>query len=213
MAEKLVRTQQELENVPEEELDRGIDALGGLYYSSHAHLLAFIGAKDARDPDSRATVVGLSATMGITIALARRWLETARLLRELPHLASAYETGSLSYEKLEAVARVATPETDESLAEAAPTLSVGAIRKLAAEARSSERSRAGARGPVPHLPLGAGRDLPVLRTTARRCRRHLRQGDRAGDGCDAGDARGRTTHLSPEGSRRLGEHRLGRSRR
>ena len=133
MAEGLVRTQQELENVPEEELDRGIDALGGLYYSSHAHLLAFIGAKDARDPESRTTVVGLSAKMGITIALARRWVETARQLRDLPHLASAYETGSLSYEKLEAVAKVATPDTDESLAEAAPTMSVGAIRKLAAK--------------------------------------------------------------------------------
>jgi hypothetical protein len=133
MAEGLVRTQQELENAPEEELDRGIDALGGLYYSAHAHLLAFIAAKDARDPDSRATVVGLSARMGISIAQARRWIETARLLRDLPHLAELYESGSLSYEKLEAIARVATPETDESLAEAAPTMSVGAIRKLAAK--------------------------------------------------------------------------------
>jgi hypothetical protein len=133
VAEGLVRTQTELEAASEDELDRGIDSLCGLYYSSHAHLLAFIGAKDARDPDSRATVVGLSAKMGITIATARRWLETARLLRDLPHLAELYESGSLSYEKLEAVARVATPETDESLAEAAPTMSTGAIRKLAAK--------------------------------------------------------------------------------
>lgn len=131
MTECLVRSDQQLEDASEDELLRGIEALYALHTSAHAHLLAFIAASDARHGDGRDTVVAVSARLGVTLPTAKRWVETARLLTGLPHLAALYESGTLSYEKLEAVARVATPETDEALAAAAPTMTTGRIRQLA----------------------------------------------------------------------------------
>lgn len=115
------------------ELLRGIEKLYALQTAAHSQLLAFIGEMDSRGTDRSATAVGIGAHLGISIATAKRWVETARLLRSLPHLAALYDTGTVSYEKLEAVAKIATPETDAELAETAATMTVGALRRLAAK--------------------------------------------------------------------------------
>lgn len=82
--------------------------------------------------------VGVAAELGVPIAQAKRWVDTARRLRKLPHLSASFESGCVSFEKIEQVSRVATPETDESLAEAAPTMNSAQIRKLANKLESAK---------------------------------------------------------------------------
>ncbi len=73
---------------------------------------------------------------GASVATARSLTQVAGRLFELPHLSDALTSGELSFDKVRAVADVATPETDAELAQTAATLSV---RELIEVARSSRR--------------------------------------------------------------------------
>jgi hypothetical protein len=54
-------------------------------------------------------------TYSVSRRTAHEWVEAARALKDLPHLAAAYGDGTLSWDKTRAVAVVATPETDAAL--------------------------------------------------------------------------------------------------
>jgi hypothetical protein len=69
-------------------------------------------------------------------------VETARALPERPHLATAALEGQLSGEQLEDAVTVATPETDEAWAEAAPGWTASSLRAAAKNARVVTREEA-----------------------------------------------------------------------
>jgi hypothetical protein len=103
------------------ELDRLGDEIAEL--SAHldaatARLLDLIREFDTRggwNTGFRSCAVWLSWRVGLDLGAARERVRVARALGFLPRLARALATGELSYTKVRALTRVATPETEEQL--------------------------------------------------------------------------------------------------
>src|SRR5712691_6137522 len=103
------------------DLDRLGDQIAEL--SAHldaatAQLLDLIREFDARggwNTGFRSCAAWLSWRVGLDLGAARERVRVARALGTLPRLAQALARGELSYAKVRAVTRVATPETEERL--------------------------------------------------------------------------------------------------
>jgi len=106
---------------PVVELDRLGDQIAEL--SAHldaatAHLLDLIRDFDARagwNTGFLSCAAWLSWRVGLDAGAARERVRVARTLGTLPRLAQALARGELSYAKVRALTRVATPETEERL--------------------------------------------------------------------------------------------------
>ena len=103
------------------ELERLGDEIADL--SAHldaatARLLALIREFDARggwNSGFRSCAAWLSWRVGLDLGAARERVRVARALETLPLLAEALARGELSYAKVRALTRVATPETEARL--------------------------------------------------------------------------------------------------
>src|SRR5213594_1608524 len=103
------------------DLDRLGDQIAEL--SAHldaatAQLLDLIREFDARsgwNTGFRSCAAWLSWRIGLDLGAARERVRVARALGTLPQLAHALARGELSYAKVRALTRVATPETEERL--------------------------------------------------------------------------------------------------
>ena len=105
--------------------DAEIDRLGDEIAELSAHLeaatarlLALIREFDARggwNGGFRSCAHWLSWRVGLDLGAAREKVRTARALGELPLLSEALARGEISYAKLRAITRVATPETEQRL--------------------------------------------------------------------------------------------------
>src|SRR5437870_6134847 len=103
------------------DLDRLGDEIAEL--SAHleaatARLLDLIREFDARggwNTGFRSCAAWLSWRVGLDLGAARERVRVARALGTLPQLAQALAHGELSYAKVRALTRVATPETEERL--------------------------------------------------------------------------------------------------
>jgi hypothetical protein len=83
-----------------------------------ARLLNLIREFDARggwNTGFRSCAAWLSWRVGLDLGAARERVRVAHALENLPLLARALATGELSYAKVRALTRVATPETEETL--------------------------------------------------------------------------------------------------
>src|SRR5881409_1606569 len=106
---------------PAAETDRLADEIAEL--SAHldaatARLLDLIREFDARagwNTGFRSCAAWLSWRVGLDLGAARERVRVARALGTLPRLAQALARGELSYAKVRALTRVATPETEERL--------------------------------------------------------------------------------------------------
>jgi hypothetical protein len=86
--------------------------------AASARLLDLIREFDEREGWSngfRSCAAWLSWRIGLDLGAAREKVRVARALGTLPHLAGALACGELSYSKVRALTRVATPETEERL--------------------------------------------------------------------------------------------------
>jgi len=57
----------------------------------------------------------LAAVADVETATAREWVRIGRQLRTLPETADAFEAGDISYSKVRALTRIATPENEAEL--------------------------------------------------------------------------------------------------
>src|SRR5213595_2667257 len=104
---------------------RALDRLGDEIAELSAHLdaatarlLDLIREFDAREgwnTGFRSCAAWLSWRVGLDPGAARERVRVARALETLPRLAQALARGELSYAKVRALTRVATPETEERL--------------------------------------------------------------------------------------------------
>src|SRR5213083_1065516 len=113
MAEPAVGCTAELERLGDEiaELSAHLDA-------ATARLLELIREFDARagwNTGFRSCAEWLTWRVGLDRGAARERVRVARALGTLPRLARALARGELSYSKVRALTRVATPETEERL--------------------------------------------------------------------------------------------------
>jgi hypothetical protein len=106
---------------PVAELDRLGDEIAELSVhldAAGARLLALIREFDARggwNTGFRSCAAWLAWRVGLDLGAAREQVRVARALGSLPRLARALACGELSYAKVRALTRVATPETEEQL--------------------------------------------------------------------------------------------------
>jgi hypothetical protein len=106
---------------PVAELDRLGDEIAELAVhldAATARLLELIREFDVRGGWShgfRSCAHWLSWRVGMEMGAAREHVRVARALSSLPRLADALARGELSYSKVRALTRVATPETEEQL--------------------------------------------------------------------------------------------------
>jgi len=111
--------------VPTPERVAALDRLGDEIAELSAHLeaatarlLDLIREFDARggwNTGFRSCAAWLSWRVGLDLGAARERVRVARALATLPRLAQALSRGELSYAKVRALTRVATPETEEQL--------------------------------------------------------------------------------------------------
>ena len=80
------------------------------------------------------------ARTGVSAPTARAYSQVGKRLFDLPHLSDALSAGRVSFDKVRAVAGVATPESDADLAETAAELSVRDLAELARSARRPGRA-------------------------------------------------------------------------
>jgi 5-methylcytosine-specific restriction endonuclease McrA len=140
------------------ELDRLGDQIAEL--SAHleaatARLLALIREFDARggwNTGFRSCAAWLSWRVGLDLGAARERVRVARALGTLPALAEALARGELSYAKVRALTRVATPETEARLLAVGRAGTAAHVERIVrgwrrvdrlAEAREAARQHAG----------------------------------------------------------------------
>jgi hypothetical protein len=136
-------TNAELAQMSDEDLRTANDVEAALVATHQGRLVAIVGEIDRRQAfradGATSTQAWLVGRNGISAASARSLVRVAERLFDLPHLSDALSAGRISFDKVRAVAGVATPESDAELAEAATELSV---RDLAELVRSARRPRA-----------------------------------------------------------------------
>ncbi len=130
-----------------------IDALGDRIATLAAHLhaaehrfLVLIAAFDACEGfgvyGCRSCAQWLSWRTGIAPGPARERVRVARALTQLPRISEAMSQGRLSYSKVRALTRVATPETEEDLLEFGLTGTAAHVERLVRGWRRVERQEA-----------------------------------------------------------------------
>src|SRR6267142_2847116 len=190
MAEPAVGCTAELERLGDEiaELSAHLDA-------ATARLLELIREFDARagwNTGFRSCAEWLSWPVGLDRGAARERVRVARALAVLPRLAQALARGELSYAKVRALTRVATPGHRRAAARGGPGGDRRARRAHRPRLASSRSAGRGPRGdPTPHEPGAA-------RVSGRR--RHGRDpgtaGAGGGGGADPGADRGARSAVS-----------------
>src|SRR5262244_553425 len=120
-----------------------------------ARLLDLIREFDARggwNNGFRSCAAWLSWRVGLDLGAARERVRVARALGTLPLLAQALARGQLSYAKVRALTRVATPETEERLLKVGKAGTAAHVERIVrgwrkvdriAEARETERQHVG----------------------------------------------------------------------
>ncbi|MEZ5211460.1 HNH endonuclease signature motif containing protein [Gordonia sp. (in: high G+C Gram-positive bacteria)] len=93
---------------------------------------------------------------GFSLRTAQEHVRVARSLRELPKIHDAFAAGELSYAKVRAVSRVASPDREEELLSFARAATAKQVEKMCGAIRKSD-SKDSEGGPVPPLPESWGR--------------------------------------------------------
>src|SRR6058998_1395689 len=108
-----------------------------------AHLLTLIREFDAREgwnTGFRSCAAWLSWRVGLDVGAARERVRVARALATLPLIAQAFARGQLSYAKVRALTRVATPETEERLLKFAGHGTAAHVERLVGAWRQVDRA-------------------------------------------------------------------------
>jgi hypothetical protein len=108
-----------------------IDQLHGLMTAAHSQLLDVVAHYDRNESwaeDGATCMVDwLVARLSIAHRSAKDWVRVARALEDLPGISACYSEGRLSFDQLVPLTKLATPDTDQALAEQAPGWSVAQL--------------------------------------------------------------------------------------
>ncbi|MFN8151218.1 MAG: DUF222 domain-containing protein [Solirubrobacterales bacterium] len=108
-----------LDGLPTPQVETAICELAAHINAATARWLALIAEYDRRGAHEASGFVSCASWLAwrcsITPRAAREQLRVARALDELPRIASEFRRGALSYSKVRALTRAATPEMEEEL--------------------------------------------------------------------------------------------------
>ncbi|GGF97263.1 hypothetical protein GCM10007304_09040 [Rhodococcoides trifolii] len=117
-----------------EELEEEICTLAGQIAAGTARYLALLAEFDSRDgwagPQVKSCAHWLSWKAGVDLHTAREQVRVAKSLTQLPVMADAFASGTLSFSKVRAMTRVATERTEQSLVEIALVAPAAHLERL-----------------------------------------------------------------------------------
>jgi hypothetical protein len=129
------------------ELECQLVGLAGRLASAHCRFLLLLAEFDARQgwagPGIRSCTHWLSWRVGLSRRTGRDQLRVARALPRLPAIAAAFGAGRLSYTKVRAITRIATPDTEQTLLDVALAGTAGQVERMVRAARAAAKSGAG----------------------------------------------------------------------
>ncbi len=121
--------------VPLERLEAQICELAGHLTAATCRFLVLLGDFDVRRGwaswDMRSCAAWLSWKCQMTAGTAREHVRVARALRDLPVIREEFGAGRLSYAKVRALTRIATPGTEAGLAEIAGPMTGNQLERFA----------------------------------------------------------------------------------
>jgi hypothetical protein len=121
--------------VPLERLEAQICELAGHLAAATCRFLVLLGDFDARRGwaswDMTSCAAWLSWKCQMSSRTAREQVRVARALRDLPVIRAEFGAGRLSYAKVRALTRIATPETEAGLAEIAGPMTGNQLERFA----------------------------------------------------------------------------------
>ena len=121
--------------VPLERLEAEICELAGHLAAATCRFLVLLGDFDARrgwaDWEMTSCAAWLSWKCQMSSGTAREHVRVARALRDLPVIRGEFGAGRLSYAKVRALTRIATPETEAGLAELAGPMTGNQLERFA----------------------------------------------------------------------------------
>jgi hypothetical protein len=130
--------------VPLERLEAQICELAGHLTAATCRFLLLVGDFDARRGWESWELPSCGAWLAWKCQLApgtaREQVRVARALRDLPVIRSGFAAGRLSYAKVRALTRIATPATEEGLAELAEPMTGGQLERFVRAHRTVTRA-------------------------------------------------------------------------
>jgi hypothetical protein len=126
-----------------DELESEITELWGYLNAATARFLALVAEFDREQAYARHglanTAQWLNWQCGIGVATAREKVRVARALEQLPEIADAFSKGELSYSKVRAMTRTATPANESVLLHVARHGTAAHVEKLVRKYRWTQR--------------------------------------------------------------------------
>ena len=130
------------ETTPAQQLGAEITELCGYIHAASAHLLELIREFDDKryweDAGFASCVAWLNFKCGFGPGTAREKLRVAHALANLPKISAAFADGSLSFSKVRAMTRVASPENEDLLLMVATHGTASHIERLVSQYRRVE---------------------------------------------------------------------------
>ena len=130
--------------VPLERLEAQICELAGHLTAATCRFLLLVGDFDARRGWESWELPSCGAWLAWKCQLApgtaREQVRVARALRDLPVIRAGFAAGRLSYAKVRALTRIATPATEEGLAELAGPMTGGQLERFVRAHRTVTRA-------------------------------------------------------------------------
>jgi hypothetical protein len=132
------------DKVPTERLEAQICELAGHLTAACCQFLLLVGEFDARGGWESWSLPSCSAWLAWKCSLspgtAREQVRVARALRELPVIRAGFAAGRLSYSKVRALTRIATPLTEAGLVDLAGPMTGGQLDRFARAHRRVSRA-------------------------------------------------------------------------
>jgi len=130
--------------VPLERLEEQICELAGHLAAATCRFLVLLGEFDARRGwatwEMNSCAQWLSWKCQLSPGTGREHVRVARALRDLPVLRAEFGAGRLSYAKIRALTRIATPDTEQGLAEIAAPMTASQLDRFARAHRQVTRA-------------------------------------------------------------------------
>ncbi|MBW3549022.1 MAG: HNH endonuclease [Actinobacteria bacterium] len=130
-------------DIPLERLESEITELAAHINAATCRWLLLVAEFDRREGwgtwECRSCAHWLNWKCGIDLGAARERVRVARALGELPEITASFAAGQLSYSKVRALTRVATPETEGALLEMARQGTAAHLERIVRAYRKAQR--------------------------------------------------------------------------
>jgi hypothetical protein len=135
-----------VDQVPLEHLEAQITQLAGHRSAATCRWLLLVAEFDRRQGharwECRSTAHWLNWHCGVSFPAGREHVRVARALEALPRTTDAFAAGRLSYSKVRAITRVATPATEQTLLDWAQHATAAQLDRIVAGRQTVERNAA-----------------------------------------------------------------------